>query len=438
MEKNIEIRKKFYKLVIENKVSKKFAANKLGLSEKQLKRNVDKYLLEGDSSLTHKNKGKENHNKTSNKIIKQIINLYITEFYDYNFSHFYEVITSKEYNFKISYSTLVRIFTLEDIISPEAWNKTRKLYNKEMKNAIIEDNITMEKKDLYNYRIEENEKKLFRKSINYYSFGQEVQMDATMDLWFGDEITFLHLAVDKATKKVLYGYFDFQETSECYYKLLYNLVSIYGIPRVIRTDKRNTFSNNNDKNKKNLTQFGSICSDLNIILQCSSEATFKPNVERENKTIKGRLKAEFRRNNIKNISEANEYFLNIFLPHLNNKFSYDINKNKNMMEKNHYSSDELNLIISERFTRKIDTASSLKYKNFYYIPVDPITEKNVSIPHKTEVTIIIAYDKTNWCIYNEKYYQLKKIENDNLTSCKKVDRGIYKPADNHAWRNYKN
>ena len=31
-------------------------------------------------------------------------------------------------------------------------------------------------------------------------------MDAASYQWFGDIVTYLHLAVDKGTKKVLYGY----------------------------------------------------------------------------------------------------------------------------------------------------------------------------------------------------------------------------------------
>lgn len=43
------------------------------------------------------------------------------------------------------------------------------------------------------------------------------------------------------------------------------------------------------------------------------------------------------------------------------------------MKTNNYSEQELNLIISERFTRIIDNASSIKYEGKYYIPVNPNT-----------------------------------------------------------------
>ncbi len=55
---------------------------------------------------------------------------------------------------------------------------------------------------------------------------------------------------------------------------------------------------------------------------------------------------------------------------MNELFSYDINPDKNDMMKNTYTSDELNIIVSEQYTRKIDNASAIKYKSEYYVPVD--------------------------------------------------------------------
>ena len=50
----------------------------------------------------------------------------------------------------------------------------------------------------------------------------------------------------------------------------------------------------------------------------------------------------------------------------NELFSYTVNPEKNDMRKNSYSFEELNIIISDRYTRKIDNASSIKYNGRYY------------------------------------------------------------------------
>ena len=127
-----------------------------------------------------------------------------------------------------------------------------------MKNAIREKTITESQEKLYEQRKQEEFEKHIRKSTLHYSFGQEVQMDAAFWIWFGKEETALHLAVDKATKKVLSGYFDYEETTKAYFIVLMNMIINFGIPEKIKTDKRNSFSINNAKSYKsklNVTQF---------------------------------------------------------------------------------------------------------------------------------------------------------------------------------------
>ena len=160
---------------------------------------------------------------------------------------------------------MITIFTSNDIISPYAQHKTVKLYNENMKKAIRDKSITESQEKLFEQRKQEEFEKHIRKSTLHYSFGEEVQMDAAFWVWFGTEETALHLAVDKATKKVLSGYFDYEETTSAYLVVLMNMIINFGMPKEIKTDKRNSFSINNAKSSKsklNVTQFGRICEDL--------------------------------------------------------------------------------------------------------------------------------------------------------------------------------
>ena len=119
-------------------------------------------------------------------------------------------------------------------------------------------------------------------------------MDACNKIWFGVIPSFLHLALDKATKKVLFGWFEYEEITRGYYVVLFNVIINYGVPAKIKADNRSTFSANNARNKKKvfMTQFGKVCERLNIALHTTSISTAKANVERENKTFKDRLIAE--------------------------------------------------------------------------------------------------------------------------------------------------
>ena len=233
--------------------------------------------------------------------------------------------------------------------------------------------IKEEKVELFKSRIIEAEKAHPRRSSNLYLFGQEVQMDACNKMWFGGIPSFLHLAVDIATKKVLFGWFEYEEITRGYFVVLFNLIINYGIPAKIKADNRSTFSANNarDKEKKVfMTQFGKVCERLNVVLYTTSISTEKANVERENKTFKDRLIAELRYENIIDIDEANKYLNEVFIPEMNKKFSYAIDEENSLMRENTYTEEELKLIISERKEKIIDNASCISDNHNYYIPIN--------------------------------------------------------------------
>ena len=422
--------------VIYKELTQKEAAIKLGITDRQVRRIIKKYNTIGDAAFVHKNLNNQNAKKIPEDISTEIINEYLTEFSDYNFTHFYE---EQGYKYGISFSAMITIFTNNDIISPYAQHKTIKLYNENMKNAIRDKTITEPQEKLFEQRKQEEFEKHIRKSTLHYSFGEEVQMDAAFWIWFGTEETALHLAVDKATKKVLSGYFDYEETTSAYLIVLMNVIINFGIPQRIKTDKRNSFSINNarsSKSKLNVTQFGRICEDLEIELLCNSNPLFKPNAERENGTFKRRLKAELRHNGITTIDEANKYLNEVFIPKINSRFSYEINPKRNLMRNNPYTEEELNFIISIRHERTIDNASSLKYFNNYYLPIDIETGEVMSFSSGTKCMIVNTFDNKLFGIINEKTYLLILVEQptNKITN---ASRNGFKPRTDNPWRKFK-
>ena len=432
------------KKILGGECTKKEASESLGITTRQINRLILKYKTDGKDAFIHKNRGRESKKKISENTKEEIKNLYITEYFDYNFTHFYEEIREK---YKLSRKTISSILSEADIISPEAQHKTVKLYNASIKKAIRQKEATEEQIMIYQKRQETEKQKHIRRSSLLYNYGQEVQMDAAFAMWYGQKVRALHLAVDKATKRVLFGWFDIQETTRAYFSMLMNIILNNGIPKKIKTDKRGTFSINNVKTKSNLntTQFGRICEELEIHLSSSSDPLFKPNVERENKTFKGRLIAELRHENITEDNDANEYLNNVFIPKMNAKFAYEINSEKNDMRENNYSLEELNIIISEHYVRKVDNSSAIKYKGNYYVPVDIETGEIISFPRNTLCTMIIAYDYTLWCNIENNLYILteikapdKKIYQKTTKTIEEINRSkAHKPAPDHPWKRYK-
>ena len=424
------------KKVLSKDLTQKEAGLILDITDRQIRRLITKYKNMGEDAFVHKNINNQNAKKISDDIPTKIIDDYLTNYYDYGFTHFYEEQGRK---YGISFSYMVEKFGTNYIISPYAQHRTVKLYNENMKKAIRDNSITESQEKLFEQRKQEEFEKHIRKSSLHYSFGEEVQMDAAFWVWFGTEETALHLVVDKATKKVLAGYFDYEETTNAYLVVLMNMIINFGIPKRIKTDKRNSFSVNNAKSSKsklNITQFGRICEDLEIELLCSSNPLFKPNAERENGTFKRRLKAELRYNGITTIEEANKYLNEVFIPKINERFSYKINPKKNVMRENNYTEDELNLIISIRNERTIDNASSIKYFNNYYLPIDVETGEVISFKSGTKCTVVNSYDNKLFGIVDGNTYMLVLIEKREEEN-KRATKNGFKPNENHPWRNFK-
>ena len=427
-------------------ITRKEAADELKISLRQVDRLRINYRNYGEKGFIHKNKGKIPVNKLNRNLIDKLENLYLEKHYDFNFEHFYEEHVFGK--FDISYDVMLKRFTKDDIISPLAHKKTIKLYKDKMNEVIKEDdsNIKEEKVELFKSRIIEAEKAHPRRSSNLYAFGQEVQMDACNKMWFGGIPSFLHLAVDKATKKVLFGWFEYEEITRGYYVLLFNIIINYGIPQKIKADNRSTFSANNAKNKEKkvfMTQFGKVCERLDIVLHTTSVSTAKANVERENKTFKDRLIAELRYEGITDIDEANKYLNEVFIPKMNKRFSYAIDKKTSLMRENTYTEEELKLIISERKEKIIDNASCISYNHNYYIPIDLETGEIINFQKGTKCTLIIDYDGEYIGEIQDYYYKMLELENRDSVMKKeseitdsKIEKEHHKyiPPKNHPWR----
>ena len=432
--------------LVSREITVKEAMELLGLKERQIYNLKKTFKDQGKNGFIHGNRGKANPNKKDENLIKTLEELYLEKHYDFNFEHFYEEHVFGK--FDISYDVMLKRFTKDDIISPLAHKKTIKLYKDKMNEVIKEDdsNIKEEKVELFKSRIIEVEKAHPRRSSNLYAFGQEVQMDACNKIWFGGIPSFLHLAVDKATKKVLFGWFEYEEITRGYYVLLFNMIINYGIPAKIKADNRSTFSANNAKEKEKkvfMTQFGKACERLDIILHTTSVSTAKANVERENKTFKDRLIAELRYEGITDIDEANKYLNEVFIPKMNKKFSYVIDEKTSLMKENSYTEEELKLIISERKDKIIDNASCISYKRKYYIPINLETGEVTNFQKGTKCTLIIDYDGEYIGEIENHYYKMLELENRDsfmkkeseiTDSIIEKEHHKYIPPKNHPWR----
>ena len=433
------------KELVDHNGNKNRASQKLGLSRRQIDRLIIIYKEKGKSGFIHGNRSKKPVNTLDKSISEDIILLYKNKYYDFNFSHFKEFL-KKDENIDVSYDFIYKNLTKAGILSPKARKKTKREYAK--KKLLQEKKINLAMSDEQIEHIVSHEVALedsHPRGEKPKYFGEIIEQDGSIHLWFGETKTCLHLAIDKATSTIVGAHFDKQETLNGYYHVLYQILTNYGIPYKFITDNRTVFnymSLNPDKrtsDKDVLTQYGYACKQLGIELETTSVSQAKGLIERTNGTFQGRLVQELRLNNITTIDKANEYLINVFVPYFNQKFALDYKKFESVFESSP-SLEKINYTLAILTPRKIDNGNAIKFKNKYYQPyID--NELKCFLP-KTECLVIETFNGNLFVTIDENVYNLKELERNQRFS-KEFDqednnqikeKNIYRPPMSHPFK----
>lgn len=434
---------KVIKELVEHNGNKNRASKKLGISRRQIDRLIIKYKENGKSSFIHGNRGHIPAKALDKSISENIILLYKNKYYDFNFNHFKKFLEMKE-NIFVSYKFIYNVLTKEGILSPKAKKRTKREFakqkllkekkidlamNDELINTIISHEINLEDSH------PRGEKPKY--------FGEIIEQDGSIHLWFSEKKTCLHLAIDKATSTVVGAWFDYQETLNGYYHVLYQILTKYGIPYKFFTDNRTVFnyiSLNPDKrtsDKDVLTQYGYACKQLGIDLETSSVSQAKGLIERTNGTFQGRLVQELRFNNITTIEEANKYLDEVFVPNFNKEFALDYKKFPTVFEASP-SDEKINYTLAILTPRKIDNGNSIKYQNKYYQPY--LDNKLKCFMPKTECLVIKAFNGELLITIDEQILELKELKRNERFSKEfnekdeVKERTKYIPPMTHPWK----
>lgn len=431
------------KELVDHNGNKNRASKRLGLSKRQIDRLIIKYKEKGKSGFVHGNRGRVPKMTLDKSISDKIILLYKNKYYDFNFNHFKKFLEKKE-NIFVSYKFIYNILTKEEILSPKARKKTKREYVKrkllkekkinnvmsdKQANAIIDHEIALEDSH------PRGEKPKY--------FGEVIEQDGSIHMWFGEKKTCLHLAIDKTSSTVVGAYFDYQETLNGYYHVLYQILTNYGIPYKFFTDNRTVFnymSLNPDKrtsDKDVLTQYGYACKQLGIELETSSVSQAKGLIERTNGTFQGRLVQELRLNNITTIEEANKYLTEVFVPEFNKEFALDYKKFPTVFEESP-TKEKINYTLAVLTPRKIDNGNSIKFKKKYYQPY--LNNELKCFMPKTECLVIKAFNGDLLVTIDEQVLELKELTRNERFS-KNFDEVIetkekkkYIPPMTHPWK----
>jgi len=260
------------------------AAEKLGISERQIQRLKKEVRDKGPAALIHKNTNRvPSHALTKETKAKILAIRKKSGFKDSNFKHFQELL-AVNHQIEISYSALYRLLTDEGEKSP----KKRRRFKKH------------------------------RRRKRQEQAGSLVQIDASPFDWLGNGTKFsLHGTIDDATSQVTGLYLCKNECMLGYHEVMRRMIGVFGIPDAVYADRHTIFrSPNVDKAKAvdapadmkvKETQFGRAMTELGIHIIAARSPQAKGRIERLWGTLQSRLPVEFEVNRIKDVESANSF-----------------------------------------------------------------------------------------------------------------------------------
>ena len=394
------------KKLVETNGNKERARIKLGLkSIRQVNRLIAGYKDFGKDFFVHGNRGRKPKHALTDEFKDEIETLYTSKYFDCTYTQFTEYLAERE-NIFLSVPEVGQILRERYILSPRAHKITKKNLKKKLLAQKEKSKKEIAKLQANIVALEDAHPRQPR----CIYFGEEIQTDACIHLWFGNLKTALQAAIDDSTGQVVGAYFDTQETLNGYYNVYYQILVNYGIPYLFKTDKRTVFEYNKkgttSDEDNTFTQFAYACSQLGTSIECSSVPEFKPRIERLFESFQLRLIPELRLANITTIEEANA-FLPAFLDKYNSKFALCIDNTKSVFEKQP-SLQKINLTLAVLSCRTVDTGHSICFKKKHYRTVNSVGTP-IYFGKGTKCMVIEAFDKKLYATVEDSIFALEEI-----------------------------
>jgi len=280
---------------LDGKVTALEAAEELAVSERQFRRYISAYRMEGAIGLLHGNRGKPSSRRIPDSVREQIQRLMLEEYRDYNTSHMRDAL-EEEHDIAVSYSYLWRL-------------------RHELKET------TPRKHRVKTHRA---------RRVPAEREGQLVQVDGSTHVWLREQgLSFTLIAfLDDATGKILGALFREAEDAMGYIQVLHQVCQTYGTPQALYADRHTIFQSpkkptalEKARHEEPLTQVGQVLASLAIRRIAAQSPQAKGRVERLFGTLQDRLVKELSHHGVTTMADANA-FLAGFIRRYNARFQH--------------------------------------------------------------------------------------------------------------------
>ena len=399
--------------VAEGSMSRREAAARLGLGERQVRRLAERLAREGPRGLVSRSRGRRSGNAIPAATREAIMDRVRERYADFPPTLAREKLAERD-GLRVSKETL-RKWMAEDGLWRAKGRKKPAVHRTRQRRARV---------------------------------GELVQIDGSPHDWFEgrDGKCSLIAFVDDATSLLLAARFRPTETTEAYMRTLRAYIDMWGCPAALYSDRHSIFRINVPGKEGERTQFSRALDELGIEAVHAYSPQAKGRVERVFRTLQERLTRELRLEGVSGIEAANGFLEGYVVGH-NARFAQEPREEGNGHREHGFESVELDRILCLRHERKLTRNLTFKFANREYgIQGEG---KGYRLQGK-EVTLREGWDGELTVLLGERELQARVLGEgrkavpleDSKTVNSAADRAAekqrkgpkYKPAANHPWK----
>lgn len=315
--------------VIAGRMTTVSAAHVLDLSERQVRRLLERMRTDGAASIRHKAIGRPSNNRISDGVRDYAVMLVGERYADFGPTLAAEKLAERD-GLRVSRETL------------RGW--------------MVDAGLWLSRKQRRTFH---------QPRLRREAYGELVQIDGSEHRWFEDRgpPCSLLVFVDDATGKLMQLRFVRSESAFTYFEALALYLTRHGAPIAFYSDKHSVFrvAKKDARGGQGMTQFGRALSELNIEILCANSSQAKGRVERMNRTLQDRLVKELRLAGIDTMAAGNA-FLPGFMEDYNKRFAIVPARSDDLHRPMNLAPDRLAEILCKREQRYVGAQLTFSFE----------------------------------------------------------------------------
>ncbi|PRH48418.1 ISNCY family transposase [Burkholderia multivorans] len=336
-------RLKVVEAVIEQRLMPWRAAERLGISRRQIERLVARYRAAGPGGLVSQRRGHASNHQLPQDLAHRALSLIRERYADFGPTLACEKLWEC-HGLQLSRETVRRLMTDAGLWIPRR-QRPPKVYQPRARRACL---------------------------------GELIQIDGSDHRWFEERAPACTLLVyvDDATSRLMHLHFTATESTFSYFEATRAYLERHGKPVAFYSDKYSVFrSPTAGKTGSSVTQFGRAMYELNIDTFCANSSSAKGRVERAHLTLQDRLVKEMRLRGISTVADANAYAPS-FITMYNARFAKpprsDFNAHRPLRD-----DENLDRLMTWRETRRVSKSLTVLYDRVLYLLDDTLESRKL-------------------------------------------------------------